>query len=431
MAQDLVGALAGLRPLLLDVDGLVRAVAAGRRRTEQPEIRRAELRPVQLKAGLRLQVVTTDGRTPTTRNHELAQAADVVDALLAQPFGNWHVETADQVVQLRVTKSGQAQVHTMPISRRGVEPDAVPHDRVKRRLIDPADPLFAALGADADKRRQVDAFLRHLSAVAPQALAAARSAGRPLHVVDLGCGNAYLTFAAHRWVSQQPAEDGSPLEVRTIGVDVRPELIARNTQLSQRLAMPGLTFVAGDIADFAGPDLVAPDLAGPAGSGTVDLVLALHACDTATDQALARAVRWQAEVVLVAPCCHHDLRRQLDSGRREGRRPPHPYAALTRHGILEQRFTDVLTDALRADLLRLLGYRVEVVEFVDSRHTLRNALLRARWTGARPDDVRRQEYLDLVREWGVRPALARLLPAEVDTVLTGTAVLAGTVGAVR
>jgi SAM-dependent methyltransferase len=425
-AEDLAQALAGLRPLLLDVDGLIRAVAAGRQRGQSPMLTRVELRPVQLKAGRMLQVVSTDGRTPTTRNHPPAKTAEAVDALLAQPFGNWHVETADRVVQLRVTKSGQAQVHIARTSRRGVEPVSSAHDRVKRRLLDPADPLFAALGADADKRRQVDAFLRQLATVAPRALAVARSAGRPLHVIDLGCGNAYLTFAAHRWLSRQVADADEPDTdepdgVRTVGVDLRPELVARNTALARQLSMPGLSFVAGTITDSE-PRFAFSE---PLGAGTgypaeeVDIVLALHACDTATDEALARAVRWQAPVVLAAPCCHHDLQRQLDAGRQEGRPVPHPYTALTRHGILRQRFADVLTDAVRAGLLRLLGYRVEVVEFVDSRHTPRNALLRAERTGAPPDVARRQEYLDLVAAWGIQPALARLLSAEVAAVLAG------------
>lgn len=404
MAEELEQALAALRPLLLDVDGLIRAVAAGRRRGRHPEVQRAELRPVELKAGRMLQVVTTDGRTTLTRNHPPGQAASAVDALLAEPFGNWHVETADRIVQLRVTKAGQAQVHLTRTSRRDVAPTtATAHDRAKRRLLDPADPLFAALGADADKRRQVDAFLRQLAAVAPRALEVARAAGRPLHVVDLGCGNAYLTFAAHRWLTAQAADDA----VRTVGVDVRPELVARNALLAQELSMPGLTFTAGTIADAElGPELT-----------PIDVVLALHACDTATDEALARAVRWQAPVVLAAPCCHHDVQRQLDAARTEGHPAPHPYQALTRHGILKQRFADVLTDAVRADLLRLLGYRVEVVEFVDSRHTPRNALLRAERTGAPADDARRAEYAELVAAWSLRPALARFLDREVAEVL--------------
>ena len=399
--EPLDDALAAVRPLLLDVDHLVRAVAAGRRRTGTPEHVRAELRPVDLKAGRRLQVVTTDGRTPLTANHVPGPAAETaVDALLAQPFGNWHVETIDRVVQLRVTKKGEAQVHTSRTSRRDVEPA---HDRVRQHLLDPGDPLFAALGADADKRRQVEAFLRQLAPVVERASRAATAQGRPLHVVDLGCGNAYLTFAAHRYLQQAlaAAEPGTaPAEVLTVGVDLRPELVARNAELAIRLGLDGLSFVAGSIED-ADPGL-----------GEVDLVLALHACDTATDDALARAVRWRAAAILAAPCCHHDIQRQLAAAQRSGAGAPHPYAGLVRHAILRERFADVLTDALRADVLRQNGYRAEVVEFVDSRHTPRNALLRVERTDAPPDPVRAGELSDLTGAWQVRPRLAELLATE-------------------
>jgi hypothetical protein len=134
------------------------------------------------------------------------------------------------------------------------------------------------------------------------------------------------------------------------------------------------------------------------------VVLALHACDTATDDALARAVTWDAPVVLAAPCCHHDVAAQLR------RAPtPAPYSLLTRNGILRERFADTLTDAMRAAVLRMVGYRVDVIDFVDSKHTPRNTLLRATRTGApRPADVRR-EFDDLTRTWGVHPKLAELL----------------------
>jgi len=399
--EPLEDALAAVRSLLLDVDRLVRAVAAGRRRAAVPEHVRAELRPVDLKAGRRLQVVTTDGRTPLTANHAPGPAAEAaVDALLAQPFGNWHVETLDRVVQLRVTKKGEAQVHTGRPSRRDVEPA---HDRVKQHLLDPGDPLFAALGAEADKRRQVEAFLRQLAPVVERAGRAAAAQRRALHVVDLGCGNAYLTFAAHRYLQQSlaAAEPGSgPVGVRTVGVDLRPELVARNTELAARLALDGLTFVAGAIED-ADPGL-----------GQVDLVLALHACDTATDDALARAVHWQAGAILAAPCCHHDIQRQLTAAQRSGAAAPQPYAGLVRHAILRERFADVLTDVLRAEVLRQNGYRAEVVEFVDSRHTPRNALLRVERTGGAADPVRAAELADLAGAWRVRPRLAELLAAE-------------------
>ena len=133
-------------------------------------------------------------------------------------------------------------------------------------------------------------------------------------------------------------------------------------------------------------------------------MLALHACDTATDEALARAVRWLAPVVLAAPCCHHDLQRQL---RRV--EPPGPYRLVLQHGILRERLADVLTDTLRAALLRRHGYRVDVVEFVGSKHTPRNVLLRAVHTGAPADAEVEQEYAGLLEQWSVRPALDRML----------------------
>jgi hypothetical protein len=137
---------------------------------------------------------------------------------------------------------------------------------------------------------------------------------------------------------------------------------------------------------------------------TPDLVVALHACDTATDDALARAVRWRAPVILAAPCCHHDIQRQLALTD-----PPEPYRLLTRHAILRERFADVLTDALRAAVLRIVGYRVEVIEFVDSVHTPRNALIRAVRTGAPPTPATVAAYRSLVQAWGVQPRLATLL----------------------
>jgi SAM-dependent methyltransferase len=394
--EDLQTALQSLRPLLLDADRLVRAVAAGHRRGASPAHRRAELRPVDLRSGRRLQVVLTD-RAPVTSNLALDDAAATVDALLAEPFGNWHVETVDQLIQLRVTKRGEAQLHASRTSRRDVEVRSGGHDRVKERLLDPADPLFGALGADADKRRQVDAFLRLLAPVVPRAAARAAAAGRPLHVVDLGCGNAYLTVAAHRYLSLRPDVG----QVRTVGIDVRADLVERNTGLARRLGLAGLTFAVGTI-EQADPGL-----------REIDVVLALHACDTATDDALARAVRWRVPLLLAAPCCHHDVQRQLAQRQAGGHPVPHPYTALTRYGILRERFADLLTDALRASALRLLGHRVEVVEFVDSRHTPRNALIRAELTGAAADPARRAEYLDLTDGWGLRPRLGELLADEL------------------
>lgn len=379
MPEQLDEALAEVRGLLLD-PALTRAVAAGRRRGQRPSVVRAELRPVSLKTGTRLQITTSDGARPYTRNVAPGPDAGVaVDELLSEPFGNWHVETATATVQVRVTKSGEAQVHRA-VTTRPVEAPAG-HDREKEYLLDPGDPIFDVIGGNAAKRRQVDAFLRALAATLPDDLTG------PLRVVDLGCGNAYLTFAAYRYLA------GRGLDVELIGVDVREDQRQRNTELAERLGYGDrINFVAGTILDA----VVEP---------APDLVLALHACDTATDEALARAVRWSVRWVLAAPCCHHELAAQLRANP-----TPDPYAVLTRHGILRERFADVLTDALRAALLRLHGYRVEVVEFVDSRHTPRNLLLRARRSGSAPTDEQVAEYRNLIGQWQVTPRLQDLLP---------------------
>jgi SAM-dependent methyltransferase len=393
--EPLAPALAEVVGLLLDEQRLVRAVAAGRRRAAAPRWGRVELRPVRLRAGRRLQVVRFDGRQGATENLEYGPPArEAVETLLAEPYGNWYVRTTETELQLRVTKRGEAQVHRTGAAHPAPDPA---HDRAKPRLLDPADPLLRALGlttrsgqvkpSRAGKYRQVEEFLRALDAVLDPA-----RLGRPVRVVDLGCGNAYLTLATYRHLTGRRG-----LPTTLVGVDARAAARDRNQRIAADLGWADVTFLAGRILD--------------APVGPADVVLALHACDTGTDEALARAVRWRAPLVLVAPCCHHDLQAQL--------RPaaaPVPYRLITRHGLLREHLADVLTDAFRAALLRLLGYRVEVVEFVAAEHTPRNVLLRAVRTGAPAEAGQVAEYERLRAEWDVRPALARLLEPELSAV---------------
>ncbi len=398
MSEPLLRALARMRGLLLDEQVLVRAVASGRQKGERPRWRRAELRYVDLKAGRQLQVVTYDETQAFTANHAPGvPARDAVDALLDEPFGNWHVDTTTETHQLRVTKKLEAVVHTAP---RTDHPDAADrsHDRTKPRLLPEDHPALRALGISDEtgrvkpsrqaKYRQVEEFLRLLD----QSVSAAIDSGRlraptpddPLRVVDLGCGNAYLTFAAQAFLSER----GIP--VHLTGVDTKAQSLAHGEAVAARLGV-GATFVQGGIADA----VVDP---------APEVVLALHACDTATDDALARAVGWDARLVLAAPCCHHDIAAQLR------RAPtPAPYSSLTRDGILRERLADTLTDAFRASLLRLHGYRVDVVEFVGSEHTPRNTQLRALRTRADPKPQAQAEYDDLTATWRVTPRLAELL----------------------
>lgn len=401
MSEPLLRVLAQMRGHLLDPDALVKAVASGRQRGTQPRWRRVELRYVDLKAGRHLQITSYDETQAHTANFAVGESArDAVDDLLDEPFGNWHLDTTTQSHQVRVTKKLEAVLHThdraAPVAaERG-------HDRAKERLLAEDDPVFRALGlTDAQGRlkpsrqakyRQVEEFLRLLDATITDAQRTGHlrkpTAEEPLRIVDLGCGNAYLTFAAQRFLT---SVRGLPVVVT--GVDVKEQSREHNSGVAASLGVEA-EFVVGTIG-------------GVALDPAPEVVLALHACDTATDEALGQAVGWGAQVVLAAPCCHHDIAAQLRKAP-----TPAPYTLLTRHGILRERLADTLTDGLRAALLRIEGYRVDVVQFVESQHTPRNTMLRAIRTGApvKGGGVR-SEYDDLVATWSVRPRLAELLDA--------------------
>ncbi len=404
MSEPLLRVLAKMRSHLLDPDTLLRAVTSGRQKGQQPPWKRVEFRYVDLKGGRHLQVTAYDDTQAHTSNHAAGDAArDAVDALLELPFANWHVETTTESHQVRVTKKLEALVHT---TARDTEVEADrDHDRDKSRLLPEDDAVFIALGlSDASgkmkpsrqaKYRQVEEFLRLLDSSITDGLAKGHlrrpTVEDPMRIVDLGCGNAYLTFAAQRFLTEVRG-----LPVRLTGIDVREQSRQHNSELATRLGVDA-EFVVGTISGATldrGPEVV----------------LALHACDTATDEALARAVEWEAQLVLAAPCCHHDIAAQLR------RNPtPSPYAMLTRHGILRERFADTLTDALRASLMRLQGYRVDVMQFVESQHTPRNTMLRAVRTGSpvKGGGVR-AEYDEMVTAWSIMPKLASLLEEHAE-----------------
>jgi SAM-dependent methyltransferase len=227
-----------------------------------------------------------------------------------------------------------------------------------------------------DKFRQVNRFLELVDDVVPSL----RPDGT-LRVVDFGCGKSYLTFAIHHLLTVLRGR-----EVDLVGLDLKEDVIAACSALAERSGAAGLRFERGDIAGFdPGED--------------VDLVVSLHACDTATDEALAQAVRWGADAILAVPCCQKEAYRQLESSLLD---------PLLRHGLAKERFGALVTDALRAQLLELAGYRAQLVEFVALEHTAKNVLIRAVKGKPAGPDVRRA-YEELRDSLGLDPALERLL----------------------
>ena len=377
---------------ILDTSTFVRAVLSGRRRNMQVDFERVDIRLVEIKGQFNFQLMQNDGRATTTKN--ITPDRTVVQELLDSGYANIMVESISQVYSIRITKSGDAQVH---IEKRESQ-QVLSHDKKKDRLLDSSDPFLLEVGiADAkgvvkpslqDKYKQVEEFLRILSPALNSAIAAGHiqkpTAKAPLNIVDLGCGHAYLTFAAHQFLIN------SGIPVKVVGIDVRVESRDRNNGIAKKLGIESsLEFVAEEISKTT--------------SQPVDIAIALHACDTATDDAIAWAVNGGAQLLLIAPCCHHDIQKQMEGA-------PEPWTALTKFGLMKERLADLITDSFRAQLLRLVGYRVEIIEFVAGEHTPRNLMIRAVKTDAKPDAIDIARYLEMSSQWGVIPALEKKLP---------------------
>ena len=380
--------------LIGDTKSLVRAVFSGRRRNMQPHAEKIELRPVQIKDEIKLQVIEIAGTTSKTSN--IAPDSEVIIKHMNSGFANILIESVTQTMTIRFTKKGDAQVFIEAAKNQ----QSLSHDKQKQRMLDATDPFLREVGiADAhgrikptkqDKYLQVEEFLRILVPALTSAVAADHievSDNKPMTIVDHGCGNAYLTFAAHQYLRETYSL------IKVIGIDIREQSRRRNSEIADRL---GIT----DSIEFRTEAIAATEIDG------ADIMIALHACDTATDDAIAWAINHGSKLLLVAPCCHHDIQMQLIE-------TPEPWPIILKHGILKERFGDILTDAIRAQILRIMGYRTEIIEFVGDEHTPRNIMIRAIKTDAPLDQTAVDRYKELVSFWNLTPKLSQLVKLPV------------------
>ena len=374
----------GVQALIRDAGSLKRVVISGRRKSFHPSFQRIDIRPVLIREQLHLQVISHDGKKDITKNYLPEEFK--LEPLIEEGYANILIEQRTGTWTIRITKQGQLQIHHKLSTKESLLADMseLMHDRKKERLLAADDPIFTALGISdkdgkliqrqSDKYRQVDDFLRIVSS------AIGSLPEESISVVDLGCGNAYLTFAVYRFLSNQ----GRKVEV--VGVDNKLESRLRNESIATSLGISGeVKFVAANIADFP--------------IRSTDLVIALHACDTATDDAIAWAIKAKARAILVSPCCHHELNRNIQPANSS-------WQPIFRHGIMRERFADLITDSLRAEILKMNGYKADVIEFVAIDHTPRNLLIRATYSGT-PGD--RSNYEKLCEEWSIEPYLEKLL----------------------
>lgn len=376
---------------ILNID-FIRAVISNPR--DKTGIIKVKVRPLEKKGELFFQL---ESFTRTQAFHENLAGEDACRKLAEYmgKFRQMQIDTVQEECMVLVSKKGK-----VTIKRRQRQNAAAPadrsHNRKKRHILKEGIPVpfLKDLGimtedgkvvrTKTDKFRQINRFLEFIEDILPRL-----DNGRELTILDFGCGKSYLTFAMYYYL-----HDLRGYDIRIIGLDLKKDVIAHCGKLAKEYGYEKLTFLEGDIADYDGVD-------------RVDMVVTLHACDTATDYALAKAVGWGAEVILSVPCCQHELNARFsDNG--EPTDCGACLAPVMEYGLLRERFAALATDGLRAKYLESVGYETQVLEFIDMEHTPKNILIRAVKSG-KENPKAAEEIKKCIQFLGFTPTLGRLL----------------------
>ena len=358
------------------------------------EASKIRIRPLLLQKELKFQAEEQRGNQVFHRNMGREETMEYLRGAMSGAYRQMELQSEQGTMHVLVSKSGKQTVKIRSRAAAGApapEGEArLSHNRKKRYILEEGKPVpflrdlgvmtaeGAVVHARYDKFRQINRFLEFLEDVVP-----ALPKGREIRIIDFGCGKSYLTFAMYYYLHELQGRD-----VRITGLDLKQEVIARCSALAKQYGYEKLEFLHGDIASYEGED-------------AVDMVVTLHACDTATDYALARAVQWGASVILSVPCCQHELNRKIRS---EILEPALEY------GLIRERMAALYTDAIRAQILENHGYRTQILEFIDMEHTPKNILIRAQKTGKPADNGRKLRQLlsflhvecTLEKELGIR-----------------------------
>ena len=368
------------------------AVLSGQQ--EKNDFLKVKVRPILSGGKVLIQAEEFRGKQAFHKNLELKEASSYLTDLMEHSFKQAQVETEGWTGQMLVSKKGKASVKikkkTETVQNSALEAawkKGLSHNRKKRYIIEEgtAVPFLVDLGVQTkegkivnsryDKFRQINRFLEFIEDILPKL-----DKSRENVILDFGCGKSYLTFAMYHYLKELK---GYP--VRIIGLDLKDDVIKKCNDLACRYGYEKLSFYTGDIASYEGVD-------------HVDMVVTLHACDVATDYALEKAVRWGAKVILSVPCCQHELNAQMEN---ELLKP------IFQYGIIKERTAALYTDALRAQILESVGYRTQILEFIDMEHTPKNLLIRAVKQGNPKDN--KNELEAIMKELHIKPMLYHLL----------------------
>ena len=371
---------------------LMLAVLSGQRSKDKDAPSRVRIRPIELKGSVCYQASSTVGTKVLHSNHTKEEIISYVTANLGEGCFS-QLQTQGRCVDgtVLVSKKGR---QTIKVKKHpALEPVRIQaHNRVKQYILKEgtAVPFLVDLGVmnregkihntSYDKFKQINRFLEFIEDILP-----ALSREREITILDFGCGKSYLTFAMYYYLKELKGYD-----VNIIGLDLKEDVIKKCNSLAGKYGYDKLHFLHGDIADYEGVQ-------------KVDMVVTLHACDTATDFALYNAITWNAKMIFSVPCCQHEVNKQIQS---------EDYSLLTRYGIIKERFSALTTDAIRANLLECCGYKTQLLEFIDFEHTPKNILIRAVRRPVLPSSAKKKylaEVENMCREFHLEPTLYTLL----------------------
>jgi len=355
-----------------------------------------EIRPVIIGGSLKYQASIYEAKKVFHENIDRDKLNLWIKPYLNDYYQQAMIYTVDNDYQVLYSRKGKERVLVKPPSRT-LETDMLVHNRQKKYLIPEGVPcdFMVELGVMDEKgvvyKRKYDKFRqlnKYLEFVEPIVDKLGNVESDVIKIIDFGCGKAYLTFALYYYLVKLR---GKKLEV--IGLDLKEDVIDFCNTIAQKLDYEGLKFEKGDIKDYEN-------------KSDVNLVVSLHACDTATDAAIAKAVKWQADVIMAVPCCQHELFNQLDN---ELMKP------LLKNGITKDKMTALVTDTLRTEALEIMGYETQMMEFIDMIHTPKNVLIRALKTNnKRVDRKKVDEYIAFREAWSVSPSIEKYLNPEFN-----------------
>ena len=375
---------------LLDIcisDKLIDMVISGQKNKSEDKAVKVRIRPVILKNEIEYQVSEFVGRKVLHSNHSAADVKKKIIDYMTEDFKQAQINMTDAAATILSSKSKTLTCKYKKAGQLKVQRD-LSHNRTKKYIIQEGKPVafmidLGVMGQDGkiirtryDKFRQINRFLEYIEDILPKL-----DKERELTIIDFGCGKSYLTFAMYYYLKELKGYN-----IRIIGLDLKADVIEHCNELRTRYGYDKLDFYVGDIATYKDVD-------------KVDMVVTLHACDTATDYALAKAVKWGAEGILSVPCCQHEANRTIKSD---------ILSPVMDYGILKERMAAIVTDAARAKLLTANGYDTQILEFIDMEHTPKNLLIRA-VKSSKEDISAREKTKDMLEALNLELTIDKLI----------------------